>query len=370
MFIPLNPDRAVGELLERAETSSAVSLTPITQALGGSYSLLFRRDTSGNVTEASCHGVDLGYLDRLRDAARLRLLPAWLAELPVGSVVDRASFGSDRQFGRTDFCNHVVRPEGDFHCMIATPFACGADRFHLVVGRPRIKREFDADSRRLLSWMLPQIAEILQLRADLALTRRDLGFATRALNGLQEPVFVVAQDGTVTSLNHAGQNLIAARDGIRLCVRARLSGGTLSETVKLRSAIQATAAGGGKAFVTLERRPGQDPLHLTLSPLGNPESAVSGVTDVLIVIEAANRTDDGQRVASVARTYGLTRREIDLVTLLTKGATLKDAARTLGLSYNTARGYVRQVFGKTALHRQTDLLRLFATGHRPSARPS
>ena len=61
-----------------------------------------------------------------------------------------------------------------------------------------------------------------------------------------------------------------------------------------------------------------------------------------------------QRIATL---FGLSRREAALALLLTRGLTVSQAAQDLGISVMTARAYLRQVFHKTGLSRQADLIR-------------
>jgi len=55
--------------------------------------------------------------------------------------------------------------------------------------------------------------------------------------------------------------------------------------------------------------------------------------------------------------FGLSRREAMLARLLVRGLTVAEAARDLGISEQTARTYLRQVFEKTGITRQAELIR-------------
>lgn len=55
--------------------------------------------------------------------------------------------------------------------------------------------------------------------------------------------------------------------------------------------------------------------------------------------------------------FGLSRREAMLAGLLVRGLTVAEAARDLGISEQTARTYLRQVFEKTGITRQAELIR-------------
>lgn len=56
-------------------------------------------------------------------------------------------------------------------------------------------------------------------------------------------------------------------------------------------------------------------------------------------------------------TFGLTLREAALALLLARGLTLGQAAQELGVTEQTSRAYLKQVFQKTGVNRQADLVR-------------
>ena len=56
--------------------------------------------------------------------------------------------------------------------------------------------------------------------------------------------------------------------------------------------------------------------------------------------------------------FGLTPREAALADRLSRGDSLPDASRTLGISHNTGRTHLRNIFRKTATANQGQLLRL------------
>ena len=55
--------------------------------------------------------------------------------------------------------------------------------------------------------------------------------------------------------------------------------------------------------------------------------------------------------------FGLSRREAMLASLIVQGLTVAEAAGDLGISEQTARTYLRQVFEKTGVTRQAELIR-------------
>ena len=60
--------------------------------------------------------------------------------------------------------------------------------------------------------------------------------------------------------------------------------------------------------------------------------------------------------------YGLTRAEAELVRLVAEGHSLDEVASERGVTMNTVRSQLKQVFAKTDTNRQGQLMRLVLTG--------
>lgn len=71
---------------------------------------------------------------------------------------------------------------------------------------------------------------------------------------------------------------------------------------------------------------------------------------------------DERRAEALMQLYGLSRKEALLGVALANGQSLIDAARTVGLTIETARNYSKRIFAKTDTHGQADLVRLILTG--------
>ena len=163
-------------------------------------------------------------------------------------------------------------------------------------------------------------------------------------------------------MNRSAERMAVRGEGLRV-IGQRLSGSTSSETSTLHRLIQdsvRTASGGMGAggAMTLYRGMEQRPLQLLVSPLGSHEQLLSHDRAVAAVFAT-----DPDRVPEppsevLVRLYGLTPAESRLASHLATGIGLLEAAKVLGISHNTARNQLKQVFAKTGTHRQADLVRL------------
>lgn len=356
--------RAAGQIVEFAETHRGLDLEPIARTLGGSYALLFRMRAEDNrVEDAASHGVDLGYVNRLVEAGRERMLPPWLAQLESGTVIDRAAYGSDRQFARTAFYNHVIRPEGRFHCIIATPLRSRNHSLHMVVGKPCHRPGFDADDMRLFRRMLPLVNEIIQIKAGLI----DSEAAARQAFGISEawsyPVLVADLKGVIHYANRSARQHLATGDALVVDGSTRLKSTTAANNHRMRQAFAAILRTGRQQAVTLDSATSARGLRLSFRRTDGMSSGGDRQPDwIVITAEEQGPRITGEHLTAVQRRHGLTAREAALLSCLVQGAHLKDACRQLGISYNTGRCHLRQIFGKTEVHRQSDLVRLCTAG--------
>ena len=64
----------------------------------------------------------------------------------------------------------------------------------------------------------------------------------------------------------------------------------------------------------------------------------------------------------LVRMYNLSRAEARVAVLLARGLRLDQSAQHLGLTYETVRKHLKQIFAKTGTDRQAELVRTLVTG--------
>lgn len=354
----------IGKLDDAISCAAAVPLDALRGAVSASYTLLFDENVHDRrVEQAVVDGVDQGYGVRLQSAAAERMLPGWLRHLDEGHVADRAAFVRDRDFDHSAFFDYVIRPEGRFHCLIATPYVTPTKRYHLVVGRPQRNEEFGQADACILRSLLPFVARLISLANETAVARLTVDGLVSAFDGLSDNVIVLSHRGKVEFANAGARRLLALRDGLSV-EQTTLRCADLASTMLLNRAVASVQSlcGPEEESVRLPRPSGRPPFHVRVRRvLASALSPRSGHRAMLLVEQIApDHTVEGW---SAGKLYHLTGREIDIAVLLARGQDLRAAARTLGISYQTARSHLRSVFAKTDTHRQSDLIRfVLSTG--------
>jgi DNA-binding CsgD family transcriptional regulator len=118
-------------------------------------------------------------------------------------------------------------------------------------------------------------------------------------------------------------------------------------------------------FIAISRPSGRRAYPLMVSHLLSAigDSALHDAVAVLFISDLEGRSLG--RTGLLRDLYDLTRAEAELVDLLCDGIPIDEAARRRGVTTNTARSQLKQVFSKTETSRQADLVRLVMAGIAP-----
>ena len=178
--------------------------------------------------------------------------------------------------------------------------------------------------------------------------------AAETLNRLAIPLFVVRPDREIVRMNAAARAWLRS-DG-RLCLsNRRLIGGSAVLNAQLRSAISRATAGQSPDLAVMplvdvaDHRPA---VTLSCAPMPEPRE------HVLIAIQ--ERRCDLNLAQQTLTALGLTQAERRLASFMATGMSLQKAASASGITFSTARSYLKRIFGKLGVARQSDLVGLVA----------
>lgn len=157
---------------------------------------------------------------------------------------------------------------------------------------------------------------------------------------------IVQMNGSARQMLHSGQ-VLGIEDGV-LRPRDRL--------VRVRYDQALTQATRGLSSETLlSSGNGAPPLVAQFLPV-NPSRLVHP-SPVSVLLYVWNPLENAAGLGpALERLYGLTAAESQLAEQLATGAELSSAASALGISRNTARNHLQQIFAKTGTHRQGEFL--------------
>lgn len=193
--------------------------------------------------------------------------------------------------------------------------------------------------------------------------------ALEVLEHVRFGVIFLNQRGRVTHANRFAQQLLELRDGLvvddgTLSAAHRSDSAALADTI--RAALRLRNGGTDEPVPALVHRGGDKrPLSVLALPLSPrreaPFPTVRRAAVALLVtdpdLEAVEPAD------TLRRRYKFGATEARLAMSLSRGMPLRAAADSAGLTYETARWYLKAMFQKTGTSRQVDLVRLLLNHH-------
>jgi DNA-binding CsgD family transcriptional regulator len=282
---------------------------------------------------------------------------------------------------RGAFYNELCRPHG-YHELLAGPLVNPGDGSILAgigVLRPHGAPAFGEEERGFLELVAPHIraASDVARRAGVAGTPWPRpadaggGGAAGLIDRLPIGAVVVDASGRALRTNAAVQRIFKASDGLRLTEDRRVDAAAPADARALGAAIAAASGAERGADATdrgergpgarlLVRRPsGRAPYAVTVAPAKADSTwarACPGAAAVVWVVDPNLELE--APAATLRRLYALTEAESRIARLVGMGRAPRDAARELGISWNTARVQLHHVYAKTGVDRQAALARL------------
>jgi DNA-binding CsgD family transcriptional regulator/PAS domain-containing protein len=269
-----------------------------------------------------------------------------------------------RELERTDFYNDFGRRHDYVGGAVAIIDANKSGGAALGIGRAP-DRLFGPDQVMLLRTLLPHLQRAWQLTVRLAESARRQSSLAGVLNHLSLGVLLVTNGGTVVFANDAAQALLSRRDGLVLD-RGTLRGARSQDTSALNALIAgalATASSAGLdagGVILLDRPSGHRPLRVIVSPLPpNEKLPTADPQAILFVTDPEDAPEPDQTI--LQRAYGLSPAETEIAALLMQDRSVTEIGEWLGISVNTVRFHLKQIFAKTGTARQSALVRLLST---------
>jgi DNA-binding CsgD family transcriptional regulator/PAS domain-containing protein len=182
----------------------------------------------------------------------------------------------------------------------------------------------------------------------------------RILDEFRMGVVLLTSEGSLVAANRKAEELLGGRFGLQL-LRGKLALSRVSDNLRFQQAIHRCITSGphSMSMLAVEAEDGNSVLLVRITWLGTSCNGKGERPHIAILL--SDSTSYAQHdPAPLREIYGLTPIEGRLVGLICGGCSPREAATQLGITSNTARGYLKAVFRKMGVHRQTDLIRLTA----------
>lgn len=285
--------------------------------------------------------------------------------MPAGVAYCENEIKESALFRQGSFWNEWYAPRDMFNGLSANIVFDGSLWF-LDIQRGQHQRVFDRDEARKLDALLPHI-----IRAGKSsLKVRDEGVLA-TLSSLTDGVVIVDEQRNLRFSNERAKQLLAmdqyplsGNAGLLSCAD-REESSSLYECISSVCSMADDDAGVQRGLFLSSRdtasgtTTGLAGIHVAIRPFRDQHLyGMKTDTLALLIIKEMAYTVPDDFAAYVRKVFHLTPTEIKLALHLASGLSLQAAASELGISINTARHHLHQVFGKTSTTQQSQLVAL------------
>ena len=282
-------------------------------------------------------------------------------QLTPGRVVLGESLVPNRELKRTAFYNEFSRHYDIGDC-IAAMIEAGPDRMSLISINASGAHRFDGEARQLLSALMPHLERAIQLHRRLIQAEGTTLTSLDAFDRSGTAALLLDHAGRVSYASARAAALLRKSDGL-VVEKGELLAATPAETNALREVVRAAVlAGRGEGIesggvVAVSRPSGRRPLRVLVAPVCSPVAFPISATGAIVLVTDPDDVPVPTE-AEIQVLLGLTTAEARLAHALAAGLTLGTAARRLGLTIETVRTRLKNIFTKTGTHRQAELMRV------------
>ncbi len=361
-----------------------LALEALSEALGGAAIQLSLRIRSEAGAPASRPGSDPGpifriHLDERYHETFLRVTGEdfpWAA-IDRRAVVERFVRSSDMvgpdldlDLERTSFYRDYMKPQG----LALEPPLChviasaqARPLAGMVIYRREDCRSFEPADLELLDLLVPHLARAYRIHCRFGEARHERRALREVIDRLPSGVILLDRELRAVLTNRSADQILALRDGIRLDgARPRLADPQQDRAFQrlLTESVRIDAQRGRSYGRTLSvlRPSGRRSYATMVGPLLAPPPGTNLGEAVAILFVADPEGSQISATEVLEGLYDLTPAEAELLRLLAEGRSLEEVAQQRGVTINTARSQLKQVFAKTDTRRQGELVRLVLTG--------
>ena len=342
------------------------ALPSIADALGSQQANFHIQDADGRAVEfVTGYGLDPNHFARFCSAASAGEFPDWWQTLPTGMTARRSAMWPDRVFLRSAFYNEVVQLAGSFYG-IQTPLLRMSERHvHLILAREAGLDDYEEEDIAAMQTLVPHLVTALHVSRRLAATYLRAAGAGAALDCLNAGVILVDAAARILFASPAAEAILAGNDGLGTNKEGICTGDHGTTRILRRliaSCANITLADGGPGGA-LDVRHGSTSLRVIVAPVRADALQVdmrslgmSRPTAILIVTDPEH--ERRARTDELRRRFGLTPAEAAVALEIVRGDGREATASRLGIGTTTVRSHLSQIFEKTGVRRQAELVRV------------
>jgi DNA-binding CsgD family transcriptional regulator/PAS domain-containing protein len=276
------------------------------------------------------------------------------------TVVTDEDFFPREDFVSTEYFNDFLRPQEIHSVCIVRLARQGRVQTTVNLTRPSRLPQFGPEELQIARLLQPHLIRALKMNQALERPRRVAGHLAEALDQSAQAIFLLDARGAIQHANREAERLLAEADA--LCsVGGQLTAVPAAATYRLDHLVMRAASrdpavrsGGSMAIVTPSR---DAPVTLTVGPMRAERFGLPSAGWVMVCASDLACEASAPEV-QLRQLFGLTAAETRVAHALFEGATPREAAEALGVSFHTVRSQLARIYEKTQTHRQSELMRL------------
>jgi DNA-binding CsgD family transcriptional regulator len=355
------------KLLAMIEDAYAACLEPdgwqtfvdhLSAAYGG-LAALYTQDTQSLAARVSAFsGTDPAYAEQFESYYCFRNV--WYQKQRRLGELMASDISESPLIRESEYYADWLRPQGLSSTIVTPVFVDGTSVANVAVLRPRSRAAFETGEIEAWKRLIPHMLRAVEIRRKMQVTGLERDSALLALDDLRVGAVLASAEGRLLLANAAAERILAGNRGLRVS-GGRLHAETPAATGRLHRLIRdaaETAAGQGTApggTLPLPRADGTA-LSVSVSPVPVSRSLLAPTPMAMLLLSEAGAASPPAADA-LERVYDLTPAQARLLRALIDGKRLADYAGEAGLSMNTVKSHLRQIFEKTGENRQADLIR-------------
>jgi DNA-binding CsgD family transcriptional regulator/PAS domain-containing protein len=267
---------------------------------------------------------------------------------------------SERELHSSPFYREWMQPRGLRHALIVTLERQEDVAYYLVVLRRADRVPFTNEDVSQAA-ALAEPVSLSFIRGSRALNvNRERRAAWRAMDLMPLGCIVIDRAGRPVASNKAAQAIMAAGAGIAN-VRGYLSIESHGRNVRLEDMMADLFRNRRPSLdFVLRRAGGARPLTCLMVPANGQVHGEHTPAAILFISDPQSTVSYDP--ALIGHLYGLSPAESRVAALLASGYRLEEVAGQLGIAYETVRKHLKQIFGKTGVYRQAELVRMLVSG--------
>ncbi len=297
---------------------------------------------------------------------RFSALDPWaksLARAPAETVMLGCEHLAENDLIKTEFYNEFARSGGMFRPM-GVRLELGAKVFaNLGSDLPWSKLRFEHSDKPRLQRIIPYVKPALQLRHRWRKTQARIVGKRGALDALAFGVVVCEATGDIVFANRAAEALAAAGAGIVMGRRGYgLRAALAAETRRLALLIKSVGSGGPGGVLRLTGRQRSPELVALVTPMPPTLDASNDTVHGHVLVTLRSASDCPSFSAqTLMHLYGLSPTQAEIALAIFSGKTARQIAAARGVAISTLRTHLAEIFLRTGVDDQRELVRLLGT---------